>query len=102
MSEPKWNMERIHKEIYDARTKMFVISKVLETGSLKFSDYPEWALVVRPLLKEMIQYAGNIQEQMGDEESMLSAATKPEPEVEKAAKGNPVSECPFEIPFDEA
>lgn len=79
MSEPKWNMERIHKDIYDARTKMFVISKVLETGSVKFSDYPEWALVVRPLLKDMIQFAGKIQEHMGDEESMVDAAEHEEP-----------------------
>ncbi len=78
MSEPKWNMERIHKDIYDARTKMFVISKVLETGSLKFADYPEWALVVRPLLKEMMQFAGKIEEQLGDEESMASASEKAE------------------------
>lgn len=79
MSEPKWNMERIHKEIYDARTKMFVISKVLETGSLKFSDYPEWALVIRPLLKEMMQFAGYIQEKVADEESTATAADPSEP-----------------------
>lgn len=80
MSEPKWNMEKIHKDIYDARTKMFVISKVLETGSLKFADYPEWALVVRPLLKEMMQFAGKIEEQLGDKESMTSASEQPETE----------------------
>jgi len=79
MTEPKWNMERIHKEIYDARTKMFVISKVLETGSLKFSDYPEWALVIRPLLKEMIEFAGNIQEKVADEESTATTTDPPEP-----------------------
>jgi hypothetical protein len=78
MSEPKWNVEKIHKEIYDARTKMFVISKVLETGSLNFSDHPEWALVIRPLLKEVIQFAGSIQEKMGDEESMLGEANSTE------------------------
>ncbi|MBI5252245.1 MAG: hypothetical protein HY912_22350 [Desulfomonile tiedjei] len=79
MSEPKWNMERIHKEIYDARTKMFVITKVLETGSLKFSDHPEWALVVRPLLEEMMQFAGKIQEQVGDEESLAGAPDQTQP-----------------------
>ncbi len=80
MSEPKWNMERIHKEIYDARTKMFVVSKVLETGSVKFADYPEWALVVRPLLRDMIRFAGKIEEELGDEESMASASEQTEAE----------------------
>ena len=79
MSEPKWNMERIHKEIYDARTKMFVITKVLETGALKFSDHPEWALVVRPLLKETAQFVAKIQELCGDAESMSNDLEKPEP-----------------------
>ncbi len=78
MSEPKWNMEKIHKEIYDARTKMFVIFKVLETGSIKFSDYPEWALVVRPLLKDMMQFASKIEEQLGNEESILGASERSE------------------------
>ncbi len=79
MSEPKWNMERIHKEIYEARTKMFVISKVLETGSLKFSDHPEWALVMRPLLKEMMDYVVNIQEKVAEEEGTATAADPAEP-----------------------
>ena len=30
--KPKWTMERIRNEVYDARTKLFVIAKVLETG----------------------------------------------------------------------
>lgn len=54
MSEPKWTMERIHKEISEARTKIFVVAKVLETGSLSFSENNEWALVVRPILKDLI------------------------------------------------
>jgi hypothetical protein len=55
MSEPKWTLEKIHKEVYDARTKMFVLSKVLETGSINVSEHPEWVLVIKPLLEDLMQ-----------------------------------------------
>lgn len=53
VSGEKWNVERIHREVYDARTKLFVIVKVLETGSLDLKNNPEWALVIQPILKEI-------------------------------------------------
>lgn len=71
MTEPKWNVEKIHKEVYDARTKLFVIFKVLETGSIDFKEHAEWALVVRPLLKEISEFSGKIEGLLGDQESMV-------------------------------
>jgi len=56
----KWDPERVHQEVYDARTKMFVVLKVLETGSLKLSDHPEWAILIKPLLNELIEYAQGV------------------------------------------
>ncbi len=56
----KWDPERVHQEVYDARTKMFVVLKVLETGSIKLSDHPEWAILIKPLLKELIDYAQGV------------------------------------------
>jgi len=67
MSEQKWTMERIHKEIADARTKIFVVGKVLETGNLKFSEHPEWALVIGPVLKDLVDHAGEIQQLLKEE-----------------------------------
>jgi hypothetical protein len=64
-------VEKIHKEVYDARTKLFVIFKVLETGSINFKEHPEWALIVRPLLKEISEFSGKIEGLLGDEESMV-------------------------------
>jgi len=65
--EKKWNVERIHKEIYDARTTMFVVTKVLETGSVDFSEHPEWVLVIRPLLRDLMKNADRINELLGIE-----------------------------------
>jgi hypothetical protein len=65
--EKKWNVERIHKEIYDARTTMFVVTKVLETGSVNFSGHPEWVLVIRPLLRDLMKNADRINELLGIE-----------------------------------
>ena len=60
MSEKKWTVEKVRQELYDARTKLFVIAKVLETGSVNLSEHPEWMVVMQPLLKEVVEYAGQI------------------------------------------
>jgi hypothetical protein len=65
--EKKWDVERIHKEIYDARTRMFVVAKVMETGSVDFSQHPEWVLVIRPLLRDVIKNADRVAELLGIE-----------------------------------
>jgi hypothetical protein len=65
--DKKWDVERIHKEIYDARTKMFVVTKVLETGSVDFSESPEWVLVIRPLLRDIIKNGNRVGELLGIE-----------------------------------
>jgi len=51
--QPKWTFERIREEIYEARTRLFVLTKVMESGNLSFEQHPEWVLVMRPLLKEI-------------------------------------------------
>jgi hypothetical protein len=58
--QPKWTMEKIREEIYEARTKMFVIAKVLETSTMNFGEHPEWVMVIRPLLKEVVDNAQKI------------------------------------------
>ncbi|MFH0825971.1 MAG: hypothetical protein V2B18_24715 [Pseudomonadota bacterium] len=65
MSEEKWTAERVRKDIYEARTKLFVINKVLETGSLKLAESQEWVLVIRPILNELRYYAENIDKALG-------------------------------------
>lgn len=69
MSEdkPKWTMERVRDEIYKARTKVFVVDKVLETGTINPKEHPEWVLVIRPLLNEITQYTEKIRATMEDE-----------------------------------
>jgi hypothetical protein len=67
MAEEKWTFDRVRSEINEARTKMFVVFKVLETGNLKFAEHPEWALVVSPVLKEISDYAAKIGEFVGKE-----------------------------------
>jgi hypothetical protein len=62
---PKWTVERIHQEISESRAKLFVVAKYLETGNLKLSEFPEWALVIRPLLNDLIANAQKIQGLMG-------------------------------------
>jgi hypothetical protein len=64
LSEEKWNLERVHKEVYDARTKLFVITKVMETGSIKVEDFPEWTVVIKPLLLELISSAEKINQML--------------------------------------
>ena len=61
-----WNAQRVRQEVYDSRTKLFVVAKVLETGSVNMRDQQEWALVVRPLLKDILTYVDKIQESLED------------------------------------
>jgi hypothetical protein len=70
MSEPekKWNVERMHSEIYDARTKLFVICKVLETGTVDLSEHPEWVLVIKPIIADLMANATKIQAFLKDED----------------------------------
>jgi hypothetical protein len=70
MSEEKWNLEKVRAELYEARTKVFVIAKVLETGSLSFTGRPEWALVVKPLLKDLKENVARIEAFMKEEETL--------------------------------
>ena len=69
----KWNVERVHKEINDARTAVFVVAKVLETGAVDFSEHPEWVLVIRPLLRDLVKNVSRISESLG-----IEGATKDE------------------------
>lgn len=64
--QPKnpWTMERIHQEIYNARTTAFVITKVLETGNIKPAEHPEWTLVIKPLLADLRKLTDRIGELM--------------------------------------
>jgi hypothetical protein len=58
--KPKWTMERVRDEIYQARTKMFVVAKVLETGAINPAEHPEWVLVIKPLLRDLVQFSDKI------------------------------------------
>ncbi len=69
MAEEKWNLERIHKEIYDARTKMFVVVKVLETGNIKFSEQSEWVLVIKPILADLLTNTQKVSEMIEEEKN---------------------------------
>jgi hypothetical protein len=60
MSDEKWTIEKVREEIYQARTRMFVVSKVLETGSIKTQEHPEWVLVIKPLLKDLTEQVEKI------------------------------------------
>lgn len=62
--QPKWTVERVRQEIYDARTKMFALTKVLETGAIDWAQHPEWVVVIRPLLKDMVDNAQKISAMM--------------------------------------
>ena len=64
MNDEAWNAQKIRQEVYDSRTKLFVVAKVLETGSVNMSEHQEWALVIRPLLKDILTYVGKIQESL--------------------------------------
>ncbi len=73
--EKKWSMERVREEVYEARTKMFVVAKVLETGSLKPSEHPEWALVIRSLIQDLVKNSERVRELLGDEQSSAESDT---------------------------
>jgi hypothetical protein len=60
MTEETWTPERVRKEIYDARTKLFVVAQVLQTGAVKVAEDPEWALVLEPLLTDIVENTGKI------------------------------------------
>ncbi len=60
MAEQKWTPERIHKEIYDARTRLFVVAQVLQTSAITMAKDPEWALVLEPLLTDIVEDTGKI------------------------------------------
>lgn len=79
MSEQKWSIERVHKEVAEARTKIFVITKVLETVDLKPSEHSEWVLLIRPLLKDLIQNAERIGVLLEPTETASDAAEPTEP-----------------------
>jgi hypothetical protein len=64
LSDEAWNPQKVRQEVYDARTKLFVVAKVLETGSVNMKEQPEWAMVVMPLLKDILTYVGKIQESL--------------------------------------
>jgi hypothetical protein len=63
---PKWNVEKVHKEVSEARNRLFVVAKVMETGSVDFKDQQEWAMVVRPLLTDLRKFADQIESKLGD------------------------------------
>lgn len=67
-SEKKWTMERVHSELYDARTKVFVIAKVLETGAISLKDHPEWSLVLKPMLKDLVDNANRIESMINEDD----------------------------------
>jgi len=60
MTEKKWTPERVRQEVYDARTKLFVVVKVLETGSIDLRERAEWVLVIKPLLTELVDFSNQI------------------------------------------
>jgi len=66
-------MERIRNEVYEARTKMFVVVKVLETVNIKPREYPEWTLVIKPLLKDLIENTEKIQALIEEEKPPAQA-----------------------------
>jgi hypothetical protein len=66
MAKEKWSMKRVHDDIYEARTKVFVVAKVLETGSVPLSEHPEWVLIVRHILKDLKENASQIEEILKD------------------------------------
>lgn len=69
VADEKWTMEKVHKEIYDARTKIFVVAKVLETGNPKISENTEWILVIDPLIEDLLKNAGQIRSMLQEKDS---------------------------------
>lgn len=69
MSDEAWNPQKVRQEVYDARTKLFVVAKVLETGTVNMKEQQEWALVVIPLLKDILTYVDKIQESLEEKQA---------------------------------
>ncbi len=63
-SQPKWNVERVHKEVQEARNKLFVVNKVIETGSITFDNHEEWVLVIKPLIRDIMQFSQKLESEM--------------------------------------
>lgn len=63
-SQAKWNVERVHKEVQEARNKLFVVNKVIETGSIKFDGHEEWVLVIRPLIKDIVRFSEKLESEL--------------------------------------
>ncbi|MGC8604873.1 MAG: hypothetical protein ACP5VS_14480 [Desulfomonilaceae bacterium] len=61
MNDETWTIQKVRQEIYDARTKLFVVVKVLETGGVDLKQHEEWALVLRPLVKDILTYVDKLQ-----------------------------------------
>ncbi len=62
----KWTIERVHKELKEARNKLFVITKVMETGSVKLEDKQEWILVTKPMLRDLKTFSDQIDSMLGE------------------------------------
>jgi hypothetical protein len=67
LNDETWNTQKVRQEVYDARTKLFVVAKVLESGSVNFKEQQEWAMVIRPLLRDILTYVEKIQGFLEDE-----------------------------------
>ncbi len=76
----KWSMEKVRQEVYDARTKMFVVAKVLEAGSLKPSEHPEWVLVIKSLIRDLVKNSERVSELLGDEEALVGSEKSQQPQ----------------------
>ncbi len=75
----KWNMDKVRQEVYDARTKMFVVAKVLETGSLNPGEHPEWVLVIKSLLSDLMKNTQKVSELLGGEAASDESDTSQHP-----------------------
>jgi hypothetical protein len=72
----EWTIERVYKDVSEARTKIFVVAKFLETGSLKLAEHSEWALLLRPLLKDLAEHTESIRKLAEGETSSPSTDSK--------------------------
>jgi hypothetical protein len=52
---------------------MFVVAKVLETGSIKPNEHPEWLVVIRPLLKDLTENVEKIKAFLDEETTPANA-----------------------------
>jgi hypothetical protein len=51
-----------------------VVTKVLETGGLDASERPEWVLVLRPLLRDLVKNTKRVSELLGIEDEAKEGA----------------------------